>query len=86
MAQEIISRNSESKENTILQVDNSASEKLAKNPEYRRKPIHIEIKHEKVLYGKLVLEQTNKHIADIINKPFTKTLLLIICDQMRLYD
>ncbi|GBM70223.1 hypothetical protein AVEN_233879-1 [Araneus ventricosus] len=49
------------KEVPTLQVDNQATVKLARNPEYKRRTKRIEIKHffirEKVMEGKLHVEQ-----------------------------
>lgn len=78
------------KEVSILQVDNSATVKLAQNPEFHRRTRHIAIKHffirKKVTEEELRIQQisTKKQVVDIMTKPLIRTGLKILCDQMGL--
>ena len=74
----------------VIQVDNSAAVRLAKNLEFHRRTKHISIKHffirEKVTEGKLKAQQisTEHQIADIMTKPLPKTRLKILSMKMGL--
>ena len=74
----------------VLQVDNSATVKLAQNPEFHRRTKHIDVKYffvrEKVVDGSLQITQisTEHQEADIMTKPLDRVRLTYLCDRMGL--
>jgi len=80
----------ELKHTPVLQVDNSATVKLAQNPEFHRRTKHIDIKYffvrEKVIDGVMDINQisTEHQVADVMTKPLDKVRLTYMCDRMGL--
>ena len=78
------------KHTPVLQVDNSATVKLAQNPEFHRRTKHIDVKYffvrEKVIDKTIEISQisTEHQVADIMTKPLDRVRLAYLCDRMGL--